>query len=222
MGAYDYLPKPFTPHELRAVVHQALADMEQQQQNRNLQNQISQKKITSHQLIGSSPKIKKVISMVEKVAPTDATVLVTGQMYSLQSIAAPFPETFSKASFSVIARALLPVPIGRRKAYSHWQTRVPFSWMKSAISAWRSRENCSGSWKRANFCPWAEQHLKKWTCVLFLPPIPISKTWCPKARSGKTFTIESMSTQLSSHPSGKEKWISSPLHIISSGSLGKP
>ena len=79
MGAYDYLPKPFTPQELRAVVQQALTDIQQQQQNRNLQNQLGKKKITSHQLIGSSPKIRKVISMLEKVAPTDATVLVTGE-----------------------------------------------------------------------------------------------------------------------------------------------
>jgi DNA-binding NtrC family response regulator len=79
MGAYDYLPKPFTPHELRAVVSQALADIKQQQQNRNLQNRITRKKTTTHQLIGNSPKIRKVISMVEKVAPTDATVLVTGE-----------------------------------------------------------------------------------------------------------------------------------------------
>ncbi|MBW2176719.1 MAG: sigma 54-interacting transcriptional regulator, partial [Deltaproteobacteria bacterium] len=34
---------------------------------------------TSHQLIGSSPKILKVISMVEKVAPTNSTVLVYGE-----------------------------------------------------------------------------------------------------------------------------------------------
>ena len=79
MGAYDYLPKPFTPHELRAVVQQALTDMEHRRQNRNLLNRISRERITSHQLIGSSPKIRKVISMVEKVAPTDATVLVTGE-----------------------------------------------------------------------------------------------------------------------------------------------
>ncbi len=79
LGAYDYLPKPFTPHELRAIVQQALTDMEQQRQNRSLQNRISRQKITTHQLIGSSPKIRKVISMVEKVAPTDATVLVTGE-----------------------------------------------------------------------------------------------------------------------------------------------
>jgi transcriptional regulator with GAF, ATPase, and Fis domain len=34
---------------------------------------------TVHQLIGSSPKIRQVISMVEKVAPTDSTVLVCGE-----------------------------------------------------------------------------------------------------------------------------------------------
>jgi DNA-binding NtrC family response regulator len=79
MGAYDYLPKPFTPHELRAVVQQALTDMEHRRQNRNLIDRIGGEKTTSHQLIGSSPKIRKVISMVEKVAPTDATVLVTGE-----------------------------------------------------------------------------------------------------------------------------------------------
>ena len=79
MGAYDYLPKPFTPHELRAVVQQSFADIEQQRQNQNLQRQLRHKKTTSHQLIGDSPKIKKVISMVEKVAPTDATVLIYGE-----------------------------------------------------------------------------------------------------------------------------------------------
>ena len=28
MGAFDYLPKPFTPHELRSVVHQSLLERE--------------------------------------------------------------------------------------------------------------------------------------------------------------------------------------------------
>lgn len=79
MGAFDYLPKPFTPHELRAVVFQALSEKKTQQQNQNLMARPEKKKITSHQLIGSSPKILKVISMVEKVAPTNSTVLVYGE-----------------------------------------------------------------------------------------------------------------------------------------------
>jgi len=79
MGAYDYLPKPFTPHELRAVVQQAVIAIQNQRQNKMLQRQLQRKKTTSHQLIGKSAKIKKVISMVEKVAPTDATVLIYGE-----------------------------------------------------------------------------------------------------------------------------------------------
>lgn len=79
MGACDYLPKPFTPHELRAVVRQALDQREIFMQNHRLIKRKKPSKPISHQLIGSSPKIDKVITMVEKVAPTDATVLVYGE-----------------------------------------------------------------------------------------------------------------------------------------------
>jgi DNA-binding NtrC family response regulator len=80
MGAFDYLPKPFTPHELRAIVAQALIEREVRRQNRELRNRGSKrKKSVSHQLVGSSPKINKVIGMVEKVAPTDSTVLIQGE-----------------------------------------------------------------------------------------------------------------------------------------------
>jgi DNA-binding NtrC family response regulator len=79
MGAFDYLPKPFTPHELRAVTYQALARRELQWRNRQLMQSKPQHKSVSHQLIGTSPKIKKVIEMIQKVAPTDATVLLYGE-----------------------------------------------------------------------------------------------------------------------------------------------
>jgi DNA-binding NtrC family response regulator len=78
MGALDYLPKPFTPEELRAIVRQALSQRELRLQNRSLQENILKSPPLSHQLIGSSSKIKQVISMIQKVAPTDATVLIHG------------------------------------------------------------------------------------------------------------------------------------------------
>jgi DNA-binding NtrC family response regulator len=77
MGVFDYLPKPFTPYELRAVVQQAVERKKIQAQQAELINQ-KPKKI-SHQLIGDSPGIKKVIKMVQKVAPTDANVLIYGE-----------------------------------------------------------------------------------------------------------------------------------------------
>jgi len=79
MGALDYLPKPFTPDELRAIVHQALTQKETHLQNQNLKSQPQKGKSVSHQLIGKSPKIKQVITMIQKVAPTDSTVLIYGE-----------------------------------------------------------------------------------------------------------------------------------------------
>lgn len=79
MGAFDYLPKPFTPDELRSVVRQALAQRKILLQNQDLKLKKEHLKAFSHQLVGDSPKIKKVISMVQKVAPTDSTVLIYGE-----------------------------------------------------------------------------------------------------------------------------------------------
>ncbi|RLB85112.1 MAG: sigma-54-dependent Fis family transcriptional regulator, partial [Deltaproteobacteria bacterium] len=78
MGVFDYLPKPFTPYELRAVVQQAVTRLKLRDQQARLIDQKTKKKI-SHQLIGESPGIKKVIKMVQKVASTDANVLIYGE-----------------------------------------------------------------------------------------------------------------------------------------------
>ena len=79
MGALDYLPKPFTPDELRAIVRQALSEREIRLQNQNLQQKVTKAPPLSHRLIGNGPKIKQVITMIQKVAPTDATVLIHGE-----------------------------------------------------------------------------------------------------------------------------------------------
>ncbi len=79
MGAFDYLPKPFTPHELRAVVGQALSARETRLRNHRLKDGTVVPKRVAHQLVGDSHKIRQVIAMVAKVAPTDATVLLCGE-----------------------------------------------------------------------------------------------------------------------------------------------
>jgi DNA-binding NtrC family response regulator len=79
MGAFDYLPKPFTPEELRSVVRQTLNERMLQRQSLDRPRGDHVLKPFSHQLIGNSPKIQKVITMVAKVAPTDATVLIHGE-----------------------------------------------------------------------------------------------------------------------------------------------
>ncbi len=79
LGAFDYLPKPFTPDELRAVVGQAVQSRNTALQNRRLIQRGPRPLKTPHQLIGASAKMNKVVEMIAKVAPTDATVLVYGE-----------------------------------------------------------------------------------------------------------------------------------------------
>lgn len=76
-GAFDYLAKPFTPHELRALVAQALADIKAHHDPSPVK--ASTGRTVSHQLIGSSTKISQVIGMIQKVAPTNATVMLSGE-----------------------------------------------------------------------------------------------------------------------------------------------
>ena len=79
LGAFDYLPKPFTPDELRSIVARAFAEIKVQALNRKKVQETETSKPVSHQLIGDSARVHKVIQMVRKVAPTDSTVLICGE-----------------------------------------------------------------------------------------------------------------------------------------------
>ncbi|HEY1861039.1 MAG TPA: sigma-54 dependent transcriptional regulator [Gemmataceae bacterium] len=76
-GAYDYLTKPFHLPELEVHIQKAF---EKVQLARREKQWIEQLRYESprHKLVGSSPAMRKVTSLIEKVALTDATVLVSG------------------------------------------------------------------------------------------------------------------------------------------------
>jgi DNA-binding NtrC family response regulator len=76
-GAYDYLTKPFHLPELEVHIQKAF---EKVQLARREQQWVQQIRYESprHRLVGSSPAMRKVVTLIEKVAPTDATVLVRG------------------------------------------------------------------------------------------------------------------------------------------------
>jgi DNA-binding NtrC family response regulator len=76
-GAFDYLPKPFTPAEITAVLDKAL-------EKRKLIDITSKKFKYSTEsgfegIIGRSPKMSDVYSLIDKVAQTDSTVLIIGE-----------------------------------------------------------------------------------------------------------------------------------------------
>jgi two-component system nitrogen regulation response regulator NtrX len=73
-GAYDYIPKPLDLNRLLVSVRNALDRGDLVAETKKLRKKVSR----SYEMIGQSESINKVREMIEKVAPTDARVLVTG------------------------------------------------------------------------------------------------------------------------------------------------
>src|SRR5919202_1719921 len=78
-GAYDYLSKPFEIDDLRLVVKNALETVGLRRENKVLRQRIQLEGAQRGALIGNSESMQRVRSMIEKVAETDATVLVRGE-----------------------------------------------------------------------------------------------------------------------------------------------
>lgn len=77
-GARDYIPKPFTPDELRRAVKNALERQKLLNENRELKEALK-KSAGEMEIIGESQEIKKVLDLINKVAQTDSTVLILGE-----------------------------------------------------------------------------------------------------------------------------------------------
>ncbi|MCX8117269.1 MAG: sigma-54 dependent transcriptional regulator [Desulfobacterota bacterium] len=78
LGAFDYIPKPFTPDEVSVVVKKAIEQKKLLLENVYLRQEL-QEKYGFHNIIGKSKKMQEIYRIIAKVAPTDSTVLIHGQ-----------------------------------------------------------------------------------------------------------------------------------------------
>ncbi|NPA48926.1 MAG: sigma-54-dependent Fis family transcriptional regulator [Thermodesulfobacteria bacterium] len=77
-GASDFLQKPFGPEELKLAVEKALERRRLTLENIYLRRALAEKE-GQVVIIGQSPAIRQVLEMAKMVAPTDSTVLITGE-----------------------------------------------------------------------------------------------------------------------------------------------
>ncbi|QDP84027.1 sigma-54-dependent Fis family transcriptional regulator [Chryseobacterium sp. SNU WT5] len=80
-GAYDFISKPIDINRLITSVKNALDKRNLQKSNQHLKNEnitLKKKVNKKYEMIGASPALKKIQEMIEKVAPSDARVLITG------------------------------------------------------------------------------------------------------------------------------------------------
>ena len=77
-GAFDYVTKPFKNDEVKAVVANGMKQRRLVDENRSLK-----KALSDHQrfdvLVGKSPRMQEVYSLIQQVAPSKSTVLINGE-----------------------------------------------------------------------------------------------------------------------------------------------
>lgn len=78
LGAYDYLTKPYSINELDVRVRQAAEKRNLRVDNQRLRAQIERKSAVP-EIISQSEAMAEAIRLVERVAPSEASVLITGE-----------------------------------------------------------------------------------------------------------------------------------------------
>ncbi|MFG6488382.1 PEP-CTERM-box response regulator transcription factor [Roseateles sp. BYS78W] len=108
MGAYDFLAKPVDPDVLALTVERAYRLYELQQENRRLQMQQSSDVFSG--LVTRDPGMQRVCRMIEKVAPSDATVLLLGESGTGKEVLAQGLHDASKRKGRFVAINCAAIP----------------------------------------------------------------------------------------------------------------
>jgi DNA-binding NtrC family response regulator len=103
LGARDYIGKPFSPDELRLVVRRALDEDELRRAHGELT-----KRLAYGSMIGDSPAMQQLRQTIDKVAPSDATVLITGESGTGKELVARALHFAGRRA----SRAFMPVNCG--------------------------------------------------------------------------------------------------------------
>ena len=122
-GAHDYLSKPFEVDDLRLVVKNAAETLQLRRENYSLRRRIEVERSQRGALIGNSQGMQRVRSMIEKVAETDATVLVRGESGTgKELVARELHERNSvrrNGSFVAVNCAALPSELIESELFGH-------------------------------------------------------------------------------------------------------
>lgn len=121
LGAFDYITKPFEDEELLVTIEKALEFGKLESENRKLRKEI-QRESRAPKLIGVSEPFRQMMSLVDKIAQTDATVLITGESGTGKELVAKalhHKSGRSNADFIAVNCAAIPKDLLESELFGH-------------------------------------------------------------------------------------------------------
>jgi two-component system nitrogen regulation response regulator NtrX len=118
LGAFQFLEKPLTPEAVLATVRAALELNRTRAQNRALQAELARRA----SLIGESAGMRHLRSLIERVAPTEARVLITGESGTGKELVAAAIHAASRRSsraFVTVNCAAIPRDLVESEMFGH-------------------------------------------------------------------------------------------------------
>jgi DNA-binding NtrC family response regulator len=120
-GAFDYVTKPFKVDELLITVKRALEYINIVAENVSLKQQL-ESRYQFENIVADSPAMRSVCEMIERVAPTDTTVLILGESGTGKELVAKAIHSYSlrkTKTFVPINCAAMPEPLLESELFGH-------------------------------------------------------------------------------------------------------
>jgi DNA-binding NtrC family response regulator len=120
-GVYDYIPKPFTPDEVRIPVRRALEKKRLERENIALRTQI-ETRYSFQNIIGNSPEIREVFRIMRHAASSESSVLITGESGTGKELAARAVHSNSvrvRRKFVIVNCGAIPEGLIESELFGH-------------------------------------------------------------------------------------------------------
>lgn len=120
-GAQEYIPKPFSPDQIRFLVERAFERKRLIEQNIYLNTELGQAQIRNV-VRGTSPVMQRMFELVSKVAATDSSALITGESGTGKEIVARllhFGGARAGAPFVTVNCSAIPRDLLESELFGH-------------------------------------------------------------------------------------------------------